>query len=133
MASTSAQPTEDLADEQPLEPSTAEDLPYLRFYHSAARRDKTLAIVRSIERSSDPGRYRSALADVVMELTDSGLNYFFLRPLDLAKVNFVIKQSAHLGIGSVMRIMGPVVHNIIGKMDKQQLLAVCGHIRSLMD
>ncbi len=126
-------PPEELAAEQPLEPPLAEELPYLRFYHSAELRDKTLAIIRNIERASDPGRYRSALADVVMELTDAGLNYYFLRALDLAKVNFVVKQSAHLGVGSVMRVMGPVVHNIIGMMDKRQLLVVCGHIRALMD
>ncbi len=129
----SALPEEAQAGEQPVEPSPDEELPYLRFYHSAELRDKTLAIVRTIERASDPGRHRNALADVVMELTDSGLHYYFLRPLDLAKVNFVIKQSAHLGVGSVMRIMGPVVHNIIGMMDKQQLLTVCGHIRALME
>ena len=127
-------PSEAQSGEQPLEPYPAEEeLPYLRFYHSAELRDKTLAIVRTIERASDPARHRNALADVVMELTDSGLNYYFLRPLDLARVNFVVKQSAHLGIGSVMRIMGPVVHNIIGKLDKQQLLIVCGHIRALME
>ncbi len=126
-------PPDDLAGDQPLEPSPAAELPYLRFYHSAELRDKTLAIVRSIERAQDPSRYRNTLADIVMELTDAGLNYYFLRPLDLARVNFVIKQSAHIGVGSVNRIMGPVVHNIIGKLDKQQLLTVCGHIRTLMD
>ncbi len=124
---------EELAGEQPVELSATEDLPYLRFYHSAELREKTLVIVRSIERSSEPGRYRNDLANVVMELTDSGLNYYFLRPLDLARVNFVVKQSAHLGVGSVMRIMGPVVHNIIGMMNKEQLLTVCGHIRALME
>jgi hypothetical protein len=129
----SAPPPEESAAEQPPEPSPAEELPYLRFYHSAELRDKTMAVVRSIERASDPGRYRKNLADVVMELTDGGLNYYFLRPLDLAKVNFVIKQSAHVGVGSVMRIMGPVVHNIIGMMDNEQLLTVCGHLRALMD
>ncbi len=131
--SPSAPPPEAQAGEQPLEPDPAEELPYLRFYHSAALRDKTLAVVRSIERASDPGRHRNALADVVMELTDAGLHYYFLRPLDLAKANFVIKQSAHLGIASVLRIMGPVVHNIIGMLDKQQLLSICGHIRALME
>ncbi len=132
--SPSTPPSEAQAGEQLLELCPAdEELPYLRFYHSAELRDKTLAIVRNIERASDPGRHRKALADVVMELTDSGLNYYFLRPLDLARVNFAIKQSAHLGIGSVMRIMGPIVHNIIGMMNKEQLLSVCGHIRALME
>jgi hypothetical protein len=124
---------EEPAGEELLEESSVEELPYLRFHHSAELREKTLAVLRNIERASDPGRYRKDLSDVVMELTNSGLSYYFLRPLDLAKVNFVVKQSAHMGIGSVNRIMGPVVHNIIGTLDKEQLLTVCRHIRALME
>jgi hypothetical protein len=29
-------------------------------------------------------------------------------------------------------MMGSVIRNVIGRMDKKQLLAVCGHIRQLM-
>jgi hypothetical protein len=69
----------------------------------------------------------------VLELTDSGLEYYFLRPLHLAKVGFVTEKSAQLGMGGVKRVMAPVIRNIIGRMDKHQLLAVCSHIRQLME
>ena len=69
----------------------------------------------------------------MLELTDSGLEYYFLRPLKLANVGFVVEQSAQLGIGSVKRVMAPVIRNIIGHMDGQQLLTVCQHIRHLME
>ena len=67
-----------------------------------------------------------------MELTDAGLEYYFMRALDLAKAGFVSKQSASAGLGTVKKVMGPVVHNIIGRLDKEQLLVVTGHIRQLM-
>jgi hypothetical protein len=67
-----------------------------------------------------------------MELTDSGFEYYFLRPLKLAKVGFVVEQSAHLGLVSVKRVLAPVIRNIIGHMDQLQLLTVCIHIRQLM-
>ncbi len=68
-----------------------------------------------------------------MDLTDSGLEYYFARPLDQAHAGFVAKQSAHAGLAYVKRIMAPVVHNVIGRLDEDQLLTVCSHIRELMD
>lgn len=128
--SISSTPPASLPSAQPVEPQ--EEPPFLRFYHSPELRAKTLAVLTKVEQAPDPTRLRGALADLVMELTDSGLHYYFLRALDLTKSGFVVKQSASLGIGSVMRIMGPVVHNIMGMMDRRQLLIICSHIRDLM-
>jgi hypothetical protein len=107
--------------------------PFLRCYHSESLRAKTIAVLTTVEQAQDRTRYRNALTDVVLELTDSGLVYFFLRPLKLANVGFVVEQSAQIGIGAVRRVMAPVIRNVIGSMDKQQLLTVCQHIRQLME
>jgi hypothetical protein len=69
----------------------------------------------------------------VLELTDSGMECYFLRPLKLANAGFVVEQSAQIGMGAVRRVMAPVIRNVIGSMDKQQLLTVCQHIRQLME
>jgi hypothetical protein len=106
--------------------------PFLRFYHSDELRARTLHVLATVEQAEDTTRYRGALADLVMELTDSGLDYYFMRPLNLAKVNFVVNRSAHMGMGSVRRVMSPVIRNIIGRMDERQLLGVCAYIRELM-
>ena len=129
---TSSTPTAQRSSEHQVGPPALGEQPFLRFYHSVSLRNKTLAILMTLEQAPDPTRFRNALADVVMEITDSGLEYYFLRPLDMAKVGFVVKQSAHLGMGTVTRVIGPVVHNVIGHMDKNQLLIVCAHIRQLM-
>ncbi len=125
----SSTPTAPLPSGEPAEPF--EEPPFLRFYHSPELRAKTLAVLSKVEQAPDPTRHRGALADLVMELTDAGLHYYFLRALDLTKSGFVVRQSANLGIASVMRVMGPVVHNIIGMMDKRQMVIICGHIRDL--
>ena len=109
------------------------DKPFLRFYHSESLRTKTLAVLTTLEQAQDRTRYRNALTDIVLELTDSGLEYYFLRPLKLASAGFVVEQSAQLGMGAVKRVMAPVIRNVIGYMDKQQLLTVCRHIRQLME
>ncbi len=106
--------------------------PFLRFYHSESLRAKTLTVLTVLEKAKDCKPHRDALADVVVELTDSGLEYYFMRPLKLAKAGFITEQSANLGLGAVKRVFGSVIRNIIGRMDSPQLLSVCGSIRDLM-
>ena len=107
--------------------------PFLRFYHSEVLRAKTLAVLTAVEQAKDPRQHRGALAEVVVELTDSGMDYFYLRPLKIAKAGFFTEQSANLGLATTTRVMASVIRNIIGGMDNPQLLSVCGYIRQLME
>ena len=107
--------------------------PFLRFYHSESLRAETLAVLTTLEEANDRTKYRGALADVVVQLTDSGMEYYFLRPLKLAKVGFFVQQSANLGMSATTGVLASVIRNIIGGMDGPQLLAVCSHIRQLME
>lgn len=107
--------------------------PSLRFFHSEGLRTKTLDVLTTLEQAEDARQHRNALADVVLELTDSGMDYFYLRPLKLAKSGFFVEQSANLGMGATTRILGSVIRNIIGGMDSAQLRVVAGYIRQLMN
>ena len=106
--------------------------PFLRFYHSADLRKKTLAVLALIEGAPDATAHRGALADVVIELMKSGFDGYFLAPLKKAKAGFLIEQSANVGLMGAQQVIGSVTRNIIGRMDAPQLLSVCGSIRALM-
>ncbi len=112
--------------------SSASTQPFLRFYFSKPLRAKTLAVLGTLEKAKDSTQHRDALADIVVELTDSGMEYYFLRPLKLAKAGFITEQSANLGMGAATRVLASVIRSIIGRMDSPQLLSVCGYIRRLM-
>lgn len=105
---------------------------FLRFYHSEELRARSLAVLGALERADDPTKHRDALADLVVELTDVGMDYFFLGPLRLARAGFITEQSARLGMAGSLRVMASVVRNLIGRMDEPQLLSVCASIRELM-
>jgi hypothetical protein len=112
--------------------SSEQPEPYLRFYHSKALRNNSLSLLRTIEQAEDATTHRDALADVVVELTNSGLDYYFMQPLKRAKAGFVVQQAANLGLTGVQHAMGSVMRGIIGRMDRPQLLSVCSSIRKLM-
>lgn len=106
--------------------------PFLRFYHSGALRTKTLAVLAALENSPDPTEHRDALAKLVVELNDAGMDYYFIKPLKRAKPGFIVEQSATLGMAGALQVIGSVVRNIIGRMGKPQLLSVSASIRELI-
>jgi hypothetical protein len=119
------------ASKRPAKPASSSK-PFLRFYHSEELRSRTLAVLVAIEKSADPAKHRSALADIVVELTSVGMDYYFMKPLKQAEAGFVIQQSASVGMVGAVRVLGSVTRNIISRMDGPQLRSVSEAMRQLM-
>jgi len=106
--------------------------PSPRFCYPEELHAKTLDLLETLEQADDPTRHRGALGDLVVELTNAGMDDYFLQPLRLAKVGFMVQQTANLGVAGATRIMAPMIRNIIGRLDRDQLLSISGYIRHLM-
>ncbi|GAA5175096.1 hypothetical protein GCM10025771_06350 [Niveibacterium umoris] len=106
--------------------------PFLRFYHSETLREKTLAVLLRLEQTDEPIEHASDLADVVIELMNSGMDYFFMQPLKESKAGFILQQSANLGLVGAQQLIGSVIRKILLRMDGAQLVSVSGSIRRLM-
>ena len=105
--------------------------PSLRFYHSKALRDKTNTVLSALETQPGQPRHGEAIADLVTELVDAGMDYYFLKALKQAQVGFVAEQSARLGMSGAVKLISSVSRKFIARMDQAQLLVVATHIRSL--
>src|SRR5271169_5295104 len=54
---------------------------FLRFYHSEDLRIKTLALLTALEQAPDPTKHRVALAELIVELSGVGMDYYFMQPI----------------------------------------------------
>ena len=106
--------------------------PFLRFHHSQELRAKTIEVLEAVENAERATVHSGRLTELVLELTDCGMDQYFLQSLKATKANFVVQQSAALGLSGVQKLMGAVIRNIIGCMDDRQLRSVCGSIRKFM-
>jgi hypothetical protein len=106
--------------------------PFLRFYHSEELHQRTILVLADLESAQDPTAHRDALAELAVELTNSGLHYYFVKPLKVAKAGFILEQSAAIGMLGVQQVMATVIRNIIGRMDGPQLLSVSNSLRQFM-
>jgi hypothetical protein len=57
----------------------------MRFYHFPELHQKAIRVLATIESAEDPTAHREALAEIAVELTNSGLHYYFVEPLKLVR------------------------------------------------
>ena len=104
----------------------------MRFYHSVELHEKTVVLLTALENARDPTVHRSDLAEIAIEFTNSGLHYYFVKPLKVARAGFILEQSASIGMVGVQQVLATVIRNIIGRMDGPQLLSVSQSLRQFM-
>jgi N-acetyl-beta-hexosaminidase len=115
----------------PAARATAGQEPSLRFYHSKALRKRTDTVLAALEATPEKPQHADAVAGLVAELVEAGMDYYFLVPLKKAEVGFLKEQSARLGMTGAVTLINSVSRKFIVRMDATQLLVVAAHIRSL--
>ncbi len=105
--------------------------PSLRFFHSEELRIQTLKVLDAIDTAPDHPKHGQTLADLVSDLVDAGMDYYFLRALKAANVGFVAEQSAKLGMSGAVKLISSVSRKYLERMEPQQLQIVAQHLRTL--
>lgn len=73
-----------------------------------------------------------SLIDLVLDLTDTGLTYFFLHPLELIGVGAIRRKGAEVAIGTAGRVLPSVVRSTVGSMSENQLLQLADFIEQMV-
>lgn len=73
-----------------------------------------------------------ALVEVVLELTDRGMDFYYLEPLRRAEVGTMARSAARLGIATVGRGIPPVVRRVVSSLDGEQVLAIADFIDEIL-
>lgn len=128
--STAAKKTVTKGTTNPAETSARAE-PHMRFHHSQALRDKADAVLAALEVTPDDTRHGAAVADLVADLTEAGMDYYFLKALRRAQVGMIAEQSARLAMAGAVKLVSTVSRKYIVRMDQAQLLQVAAHMRDL--
>ena len=74
----------------------------------------------------------SGLTDLILDLTDTGLNYFFLYSLESIGVGALRRKGAEIALGTAGRVLPPVVRSTVGSMSEDQLLKLADFIEHMV-
>ncbi len=90
------------------------------------------AVVDKLRADDDRKQHLPELLKVVLGLTETGLHYYFLYPLELAKVGLVSRSAAKVGIAAAGKGIPVIVRRVVGSMSDDQLLAVADFIDRML-
>ncbi len=93
---------------------------------------RTAAVVEKLRADDDRKQHLPELVKVVLELTETGLHYYFLYPLELAKVGLISRSAAKVGIAAAGKGIPVIVRRVVGSMSDDQLLAVADFLDRMM-
>lgn len=106
----------------------AQPVTRLSFPLSEELRQQTVETIAKLRESSDRRQHIPLLSDLISELTEAGLEYFFVHSLKQAGVGLIGVSTAKLGIASTSKGIPVVINKVVGLMSNDQLLAVAEFI-----
>ena len=111
---------------------TASTLPFIRFHLTEELHAQALDAAKTIAADPKPSEYSQALADLIVDLTQHGFDFYFSEPLRQAEAGFVINKTADVGLSATQKMMAPVIRNVIAKLDDEQLRTNCIFMQQIM-
>lgn len=72
------------------------------------------------------------LFQLIVELTESGLDFFFLEPLRRLNAGSMMMGMAKVGISSMLKGSKMVVHKVLKKLDERSLVSILDFIEEII-
>ncbi|PSF10561.1 hypothetical protein C7H09_06355 [Marinobacter fuscus] len=96
-------------------------------------RTRALYTVRELKDRGEADKQTvDQLYELIVELTESGLDFFFLEPLRRLNAGSVMMGVARVGTGSMLKGSKMVVHKVLKKLDAQSLGAILDFIEEII-
>lgn len=96
-------------------------------------RNRALATVEELRaRGKADKEAVDKLYNLIVDMTDAGLDFFFLEPLRRLKASNMMMGMARVGIGSMLKGSKMVVHKVLKKLDERSLAAILDFIEEII-
>lgn len=72
------------------------------------------------------------LFQLIVDLTENGLDFFFIEPLRRLNASSMLMGMAKMGMGSVLKGSKMVIHKVLKKLDDNSLSAILDFIEEII-
>lgn len=94
--------------------------------------EKVCQAVAAVRAAPAEAASNKQLRAALLELTHFGLDYYFIRPLELAEVKSGKLRTVKVSIGLLRSSIGGFLNSILKPMSAEQLLTLCDFVDGLM-
>ncbi|GEM_PF-1068424 len=105
---------------------------YIAFPIPEDLRNRTLEALEDLRQAQDITGYADRLMDLVEEIANHGMSYFFLHPVEMVGMNIVAQKTIGVTINSGKKAVMAVSRQLARRLDEQQLRDIADFLEGLM-
>ena len=90
------------------------------------------AVVAAIREADEPRGHLGDLTETVVEMTDTGLDFYFLHPLERIGAGRMARGTAKVGVAAARRGLPTVVRRVLATLSDDQLLDLVDYIDEIL-
>ena len=105
----------------------------LGFPISADLYNRLNMFIQQINASTDKKKHIPVMLNLVDELVDNGMEYFFHYPADLAKLNIISRNAVNFSINTAKKGVIPIVHRVIKSLNDKELMDIIGFLKETIE
>jgi hypothetical protein len=94
--------------------------------------ERVTGVVAALREAESASERRSELVEIVSEMTDRGLGYYFLRPLEEAGMGALSQATAKVGLASASKGIPMIVKRVLASASDEELLSLADFVESLL-
>lgn len=102
------------------------------FEISAELRRRCEEAIAAVRAADEPREHLAELVEAVVELTDTGLDFYFLYPLERVGAGRVARGTAQVGVAAARRGLPTVVRRVVGSLSNGQVLELVDFIDEIL-
>lgn len=89
-------------------------------------------IVARLRADPDKKQHAPELVEVVVDMTDRGLHYYFLHPLEEAQVGVMTRKAVEMALGTAGRTLPMVIRKTVKSLSNEQLASLADFIDHIL-
>jgi len=106
-------------------------------HHIAAPVPEELAqraahLINEIRYEGAESRHKEALYELIIELTEVGVDFFFLEPLRRLGAGPMMMKMARMGLSSTLKGTRMVIHKVLKRIDEKHLAGIVDFIEEIL-
>lgn len=94
--------------------------------------DLAQELITKIRNGQSPTQYVGALTDLVIDLTEAGLQFYFIEPLERIDVSSLTMKVASMGLNSTHKGMKMVIKKVLKKLSDEQVVKLSEFLEEIL-
>ena len=94
--------------------------------------EQAYALIAKIRNNESATQHIAELTELVIDLTDAGLKFYFIEPLERIEVSSMTMKVAKMGLSSTHKGMKMVITKVLKKLSNEQVLRLSDFLEEIL-